>query len=223
MIRAAVRQDARNQKMKRLDVKTAKAFLEEAHKKNPTGLWYQHCLWTAKAARAIAPHIGLDPDLAEAYAYVHDIGRMQGPATKLSHIYIGYKYLMEKGYKEAASICLTHSFPAHTVDVRQDITDLTKEEYGFVKLFIENHKFTQMDKVIQFSDVISVHSGFVVLERRLVDAGIRYGMHEGTFRNWQAFREIQAEFEEKIGKSIYTVLPEPEKIFFAKLKDTVVF
>lgn len=200
----------------------ARDYLKFAESKNP-GRWVDHSLYAAKAARALAPYVNIDPDEAEACALIHDLGRMDGPDTRLRHIYAGYEFLVKEGYPKAAAVCLTHSFPHPKVDVARKVTDLKKDEYELVKAFIDRRQMTAMDKLIQLSDAISVHTGFVVMERRLIDVGIRYGVRPDTLRSWQSFRDIQAEFEEKIGGSIYSVLPGYKKLLDQKLKDAVVF
>lgn len=45
------------------------------------------------------------------------------------------------------------------------------------------------------------------MEKRLVDMAIRGGVNENTLPRWKSTMEIQKYFEEKIGKSIYSLLP----------------
>jgi hypothetical protein len=45
------------------------------------------------------------------------------------------------------------------------------------------------------------------MEKRLLDVTLRYGPNDFTTRKWQAFFKIQRDFEEVIGKSIYSLLP----------------
>ena len=94
---------------------------------NP-GLWIEHSINVAKAARNIAEKLkGLDEDLAEAYGYVHDICRRVG-AAKMKHIINGYRFLETEGYLDAARICLTHSFPTRNIEDSVGDWDCSKED-----------------------------------------------------------------------------------------------
>ena len=50
-------------------------------------------------------------------------------------------------------------------------------------------------------------SGPVMMEKRLLDVTLRYGPNDFTTRKWQAFFDIQEEFEAALGGSIYDLLP----------------
>ena len=86
--------------------------LEIAGEINP-GPWTKHSINVGVAARNIAQKI---PDMDEEKAYIvgllHDIGRRCkfGFVDIPTHVYEGYKYCMEKGWDEAARICMTHSY-----------------------------------------------------------------------------------------------------------------
>lgn len=41
----------------------------------------------------------------------------------------------------------------------------------------------------------------------MIDVAMRHGVNEYTIKKWNATFEIQKYFEERIGKSIYSVLP----------------
>lgn len=45
------------------------------------------------------------------------------------------------------------------------------------------------------------------LEKRMVDVVMRYAFNEFTIEKWKSAFEIQRYFEEKIGCSIYSILP----------------
>jgi len=64
------------------------------------------------------------------------------------------------------------------------------------------------DKLIQLCDSLAVDYGFVILEKRFVDVTRRYGIMEGYIKGWEVAFEIKEYFEEKMGCSIYDVLPD---------------
>ena len=63
-------------------------------------------------------------------------------------------------------------------------------------------------------DSISLPSGFCLLEKRIVDVALRYGINEKSIPSWQARFRIKAIFEKEIGRSIYTLPPDLYKLTF---------
>lgn len=135
---------------------------------NP-GLWVDHTIYVAKAARNIAEKLnGLDADIAEAYGYVHDIGRRFGVA-KMKHVINGYRFLEAEGYIDAARICLTHSFPTRNIEDSVGDWDCSKEDYDFIKNYIDSTVYTVYDELLQLCDTLALPNGFTIVERRLID------------------------------------------------------
>lgn len=66
---------------------------------------------------------------------------------------------------------------------------------------------TDYDKLIKLCDYISLHSGFTLIEKRLVDIAIRGGINEYIIPRWKSTFAIKNYFEQKIWKSIYELLP----------------
>lgn len=172
---------------------------------NP-GPWIGHTEYVAKAARILAPLIGLDADMAEAYALIHDIGRREG-MTRNRHIVDGYNFMKNEGYEDAAAICMTHSFPGFKILGTAEENGLTQEHYTMIAKFLDEHPISEMEKLIMLCDSIALASGFITMERRLLDGAIRYGVNSHTREFWISFVKLQIAFEEKIGKSIYHYLP----------------
>lgn len=56
--------------------------------------------------------------------------------------------------------------------------------------------------------------GFYLIEKRLVDVVLRYGFSKYTIEKWKSTFEIQRYFEERIGMSIYNILPNVVKNTF---------
>ena len=172
---------------------------------NP-GPWVKHSENVGIAARNIAEKIpGMDPDKAYILGLLHDIGRRVGIVDIPTHVYEGYKYCMSKGWDEAARICMTHSYR------------LMKDEFNYepsseyekkIKGFICNTEADDYDKLIQLCDSLAVDYGFVILEKRFVDVTRRYGIMEGYIKGWDVSFAIKEAFEEKMGCSIYDVLPD---------------
>ena len=187
---------------------TKEQALEElriAGEMNP-GPWVKHSENVGIAARNIAEKIpGMDPDKAYIVGLLHDIGRRVGIVDIPTHIYEGYKYCMSRGWDEAARVCMTHSYRLMKDEFDYEPTsDMEKE----IKKFICSTEADDYDKLIQLCDSLAVDYGFVILEKRFVDVTRRYGIMEGYIKGWDVSFAIKEAFEEKMGCSIYDVLPD---------------
>ena len=184
----------------------AQAALEEASKMNP-GPWVEHSRTVAIACKCIAEHC---PDIDEHKAFLlgllHDIGRRVGVVSE-RHMLEGYRYCMERGWSDNARVCITHSFIVK--DIRSAIGewDVPKEDFDFVSKYIGDIRYTDYDLLVQFCDSVALHDGCCLLEKRQMDIVRRYGIHPYTVRRYERLLEIKKYFENKIGCSIYSILP----------------
>ena len=190
----------------------AEKELKIAAEMNP-GLWEEHSKNVAKAAELIAGAAGLDSDKAYSLGLLHDIGRRTGIAA-VRHIIDGYDYCTQKGWDEAARVCLTHSFPVKDIDADIGKKDITKEQYDFIKSFIENIEYDEYDKLIILCDALADAKGFCILEKRFVDTTRRYGIFPFTIDRWNKTYEFKEYFEKLIGKSLYRLLPDIESCIY---------
>lgn len=185
----------------------AKEILAEAERLNP-GPWVQHSINVGKAAELIAKKDNeIDSDIAFILGMLHDIGRRFG-VTNERHCIDGYKFAKAKGYDLWARICITHSYLCKNVQDVCGNRDCTVEERNFVKEYLENIEYTTYDRLIQLCDAIALPCGLCLLEKRLVDVVMRYGFNEYTLDKWKTTFDIQRYFEERIGMSIYRILPD---------------
>ncbi len=179
--------------------------LKVAGQMNP-GPWVKHSENVGIAARNIAEKIpGMDPQKAYIVGLLHDIGRRVGIVDIPTHVYEGYKYCMEKGWDEAARVCMTHSY--RLMKDEFDYEPSTDAEKA-IKEYILHTEADDYDKLIQLCDSLATDYGFVILEKRFVDVTRRYGIMEGYIKGWDVSFEIKETFEEKMGCSIYDVLPD---------------
>ncbi|SEW35864.1 HDOD domain-containing protein [Ruminococcaceae bacterium KH2T8] len=179
--------------------------LKVAGQMNP-GPWVKHTENVGIAARNIAEKIpGMDPQKAYIVGLLHDIGRRVGIVDIPTHVYEGYKYCMEKGWDEAARVCMTHSY--RLMKDEFDYEPSTDAEKA-IKEYILHTEADDYDKLIQLCDSLATDYGFVILEKRFVDVTRRYGIMEGYIKGWDVSFEIKETFEEKMGCSIYDVLPD---------------
>jgi len=194
------------QAMKIPSLDETEELLVEAEQLNP-GPWVAHSRHVAQAAQAIAAcHPDLDDQAAYILGCLHDIGRRFG-VTGMRHALDGYHFLQSKGYQDAARICLTHSHPIKTAASGSARWDTTQEEYDFVQAYLDGIEYNLYDRLIQLCDSLAMPSGFCLMEKRLVDVVMRYGMPPLTLPKWEAYFQIKADFERQIGRSIYSLLP----------------
>ena len=186
-----------------MDKETANELLAWAGQKNP-GKWIEHSYNVEKAAETIAKECSLDGNYAYILGLLHDIGRYEGK-TNLRHIYSGYKLMNEKGYKNIAKICLTHSFPYKNINSYQGEFDCTSEERKYLINELEKIEYDDYDLLIQLCDGIGSDEGITLLEKRLVNVVKRNGFNEYTVDKWNAFFEIKEYFDKKCMKNIYAM------------------
>ncbi len=182
--------------------------LKIAEERNP-GPWVKHSINVGIAARNIADKIpGMDSEKAYVVGLLHDIGRRVkfGFVDIPTHVYEGYKYCMEKGWDEAARICMTHSY-LHMKDEFEGY-DPEAEHEKAIKDYIMECEPDCYDRLIQLCDSLATDYGFVILEKRFVDVTRRYGIMEDYIKGWEVAFDIKEKFEEQMGCSIYDVLPD---------------
>ncbi len=188
------------------DMKAAEEELRIGYEMNP-GRWVDHCRYMGQAAKNIAEACGMDAEKAEVLGTLHDIGRRVG-FVGIRHIVEGYKYAMEKGWEDVARISMTHSFAENKAAINPSMMDLTDAEYEFTVNYISNTEYNDYDRLAHLCDNIALHSGYVLMEKRMIDISIRHGVHEGTVPRWKELFKLKDYFEGKMGgRSIYSVLP----------------
>ena len=187
------------------DRETAERELEEAGKLNP-GQWITHSKYAALACERIAKHCPhMDSEKAYVIGLLHDIGRRVGIVQE-RHMLEGYNYCMSKGWNDVAQICITHSFMLKDITTSIGKWDISKENYEFMKKFIEDVVYDDYDKLAQMCDSLALPDGFCFLEKRFVDVAMRYGVNEYTTKRWGAIYDIKKYFEKRAGKSIEEIL-----------------
>ncbi len=188
------------------DRKTAHEALAAEGRRNP-GPWTAHSLSVARAAEAIAARCeGMDAEKAYVCGLLHDIGRGEG-VYGARHIVDGYAYAMERGWDEIARICLTHSFPVKDEEKNIARRDYTPAQQQLVRDFLASIQYDDYDRLIILCDALGEAEGCCILEKRLVDVARRYGLHSFTLELWERIFEYKEYFEQRIGQSVYNILP----------------
>jgi hypothetical protein len=184
----------------------AQAFLREAAALNP-GPWVAHSEHVAAAAQALAAALPpLDADAAYIMGLLHDIGRRAGKVHQ-RHALEGYLFMQAQGYEDAARICMTHSFHCRNVRDVFGPCDLTPAELAFVADHVQRVPYDDYDRLLQLCDALALATGCCLMEKRLVDVALRYGMEPQLLPKWHKLFEIKRDFEQRLGCSLYTLLP----------------
>ncbi len=182
----------------RPDRAEAERLLLEAESCNP-GTWGGHSRTAARCAEKIALRSGLDPEKAYVLALLHDIGRKFG-RMHLRHVYLGYTYMLSLGYDEAARICLTHSFPTHTVDEFIGNFDVTDEELQLLRTKLAETVYDDYDRLVILCDAVAGPEGPMDMKERMDDVKSRYGFYPQE--KWEANLRLKTYFEEKMGEDL---------------------
>ena len=187
-------------------IEDAEVLLSDAGAANP-GPWVAHSRNVARAARNIAAaHHDLDPDRAYILGCLHDIGRRQG-VTGVRHAVDGYRFPHDLGFDDVARICLTHSFPVKHVGAIYGEQDCTQDELRFLEGYLNSVEYDHYDRLIQLCDALADAHGFVLIEKRMLDVTLRYGVNGYTVAKWRATLAIRDDLEGAMGCSIYSLLP----------------
>jgi hypothetical protein len=191
--------------MKVPTLEQAETLLKEAEQRNP-GPWVAHSRNVALAAKCIAEHSNLNANAAFVMGLLHDIGRREG-VTGMRHILDGHTFLNQLGFEDAARVCLTHSFPLKDIRVFMGHWDVSESEWTFIQEFQNRLEYDDYDRLMQLCDCLALPQGICLVEKRMIDVALRLGVTEHTVPKWRAYLDIKKYFEEKMGHSIYKVLP----------------
>lgn len=110
----------------------------------------------------------------------------------------------EEILKEAAKICLTHSFCEHSIEGYVGKFDVTEEQLQLIKDILEKTEFDDYDLLIQLCDSLAGGESIMNIEDRMLDVKRRYGSFPQT--KWDRNMELKAYFENKTGRDIYEVV-----------------
>lgn len=199
-----------------LNLHKAEKIFEEASRTNP-GAWVKHSRNVAAAASIIASKdLVIEEEKAYVFGLLHDIGRYKY-LSGMNHILEGYNFLMEKGCEEEARICITHTFAFKDVNAIYGQWDSSEGDIKIVEKYINSIQYNEYDLLIQLCDSIALPNGLTLIEKRFVETALRLGINSLTLCKWKAVLNIKKYFEDKIGCSIYSLLPDIVQNTFGKL------
>lgn len=111
-----------------------------------------------------------------------------------------------EGEESVARICLTHSYPMQQA-LGAPPWDGTPEELSFVQQYLDGIEFDDYDHLIQLCDCLCLPDGPVLMDKRLLDVSLRYGVDEYTVPRWKAFFAVRLALEADLGCAVYDLLP----------------
>lgn len=187
-------------------IEEAKKELELAESLMP-GAWINHSISVAANAKLIAEKIErLDSNQAYCMGLLHDIGRREG-FKAVMHLIDGYDYMMNLHQPEIARICLTHSFPIQDINTFIGTFDCSEKQKDFLNDYINTITYNDYDRLIQLCDAISLPNGACIMEKRLIDVALRYGLPDFIIDKWKAYMQLKKYFDELCNCNIYSFLP----------------
>jgi hypothetical protein len=179
----------------------AKELLDWAARLNP-GPWVSHACTAARAARTIAHACDMDAGRCHTLGLLHDIGRYEG-RTALRHVLAGYELMMAQGYEKVARVCLSHSFPVKNLAFYNGCNDCSAGETALIETLLEGTDYDDEIRLVQLCDAISLPGSVTLVERRLVDVGLRHGVSPDSPLKWRAFLELKAYFDRRCQTNVY--------------------
>jgi putative nucleotidyltransferase with HDIG domain len=194
--------------MKVPTIKKAEEYLAWAKAQND-GPWVKHSRGVARTAKTLAKACGMDETAAYVMGLLHDVGRYEGPGA-MHHSYAGYELMTREGYPDVARICLSHSFAGRKIRDYVGQADCSAEELADIESFLNETEYDDYDRLIQLCDCLCKADGICLMEKRLVDVCMRYGVDDQTIPRWTVNFDLLAYFEKKCGRSVYSLFDAQE-------------
>ncbi len=187
-------------------------LLEELRKNVKDDRWVVHSLCVGDSAGVIAKALcekGYDVDIDKTITlgYLHDIGKYKEEFH--NHVMNGYNYLKELNYDlEYCNICLTHSYLNNDIICTAGGVPDKKENF-FLTEFIQNHKYTVEEKLINLCDLMCPQDKKVyTVDKRLIDIMIRRGAYSNTQYHIKETYKLKKYFDDLLGYNLYDLFPE---------------
>ena len=166
--------------------------------------WWEHSHNVAIVAETLGEKLNLDSEKCYVMGLLHDIGGgLAGKQKIIRHTILGYKIMKENNIDEKiARIAITHLFILQDGShLKQQYINFEKNEQEFIENYLKNIEYTDYDKLIQISDLISGRE-ITTIELRLFNVFSRHNIIENV-KFVSKIKELKEYFESKIGGSIY--------------------
>ena len=179
-----------------------------------------HIMGVATVAKTIALKIP-DMNVDEIYisALLHDICRTEESREQRFHGILGYEKLKDIDEKSARS-ALLHMFPWNKLPHYEICSDMffnRKDDYDFITNYIDSHKTTDEDLLIQLADSLANKNGVVTLEQRAKEYSERHNI-EIPQEMIEPRYKLKAYFDNKVGCDVYGLFQNQHgnQIYFGK-------
>lgn len=173
--------------------------------------WYtyeNHITGVANVAKTIALRIpNMNADEIYISALLHDICRTEESRQQRFHGILGYEKLKDIDEKSARS-ALLHMFPWNKLPEYGKCSQIffnKKDDYDFIINYINTHKITDADLLIQLADSLANKNGIVTLEQRAKEYSERHGI-EIPKEMIEPRYKLKSYFDTKVGCDIYGLL-----------------
>lgn len=171
--------------------------------------WYffhNHVYGSAAVAKAIAEHIGLNPQRAALSALLHDIGKIRESSERRFHGIIGYEMLKDLDV-HIARAALVHTFPNNQIGSYEKCAGMffaKRADYDFLAGYLAAHPADDYDRLVQLTDGLANAYGFVTLEQRAEEYARRRGVAVSDYLVGSVL-ELKKYFDRKLGGDIYAL------------------
>ena len=149
-----------------------------------TSSWMNHTINVGIAARNLATALeNITPDTAFTLGILHDIGRKF--KHDMNHTMLGFEYLVNKGYKKEARVCLTHSHLNAERCANNEIAvpgwscingistwDETIANDDLTK-FLKNTEYNTYDTLVNIGDLMATEYGIIPVYDRITNIAKR--------------------------------------------------
>lgn len=184
-----------------------RSMVEEAYKKNP-GSWIIHAHVVGKTAEKMAKEIGLDPDIAYACAYLHNIGESSAYEGMRSLIE-AFRILRSESYFFPARIALGYSFVDNDIRFYGGDKNISDRDLEIIKNFLRQREIGPYDRLIMALDNL-IGEDYLGFEKRKLEKESIDLDPEFRQKREEIIRSYIDDLEKILEKPIKSYLPRPK-------------
>lgn len=76
-----------------------------------------------------------------------------------------------------------------------------------VEDYLKSIEYNGYDLLIQLCDALSTDKGFCILERKMVNSAIKFGVKDILVKKWESTLKLKEYFDRKTNCPVYSLLP----------------
>lgn len=184
-----------------------RAMVEEAYKKNP-GSWIIHAHLVGKTCEKIAKEIGLDPDIAYACGYLHNIGESSG-YEGMRALMEAFRLLRSESYFFPARIALGYSFVDNDINLFGGDINISPRDLEIIKNFLRQREIGPYDRLIMVLDNL-IGEKYLGFEKRQLEKEPMKLDSNFRQKREEIILSYKDDLEKILEKPIETYLPRPK-------------